>query len=273
MSVIRLIVLSWPKPIKVTSSGCRAARSESRSTRGPTRSPVRPAGRHRQFAEGATALLRDPAPRRGHRPEHRRRASWPRGGFHDAEVHQARRSAGRRHNPVPARPTPPKGTGPRTLPPAPIGFRCRRPCCPRCGHGCRGWARRKYCYFVAYGVRICGSERVIGRLIRRQVQRIWRVNVTRVIRNFPARNPAGAAPLAARMTVGELNAAVRSARILEPDSVGSELMADRCLQLVHQLADADVRGHTVIIVLPEGRVSAYGLELVEQLVYGRAAED
>jgi hypothetical protein len=88
-------------------------------------------------------------------------------------VHQARRSAGRRNNPVPARRTPPKGTGPRTLPPAPIGFRCRRPCCPRCGHGCRGWARRTYRSFVAYGVRICSAERVIDRLIRRQGQRIY----------------------------------------------------------------------------------------------------
>ncbi len=75
-----------------------------------------------------------------------------------AKYRQARRSAGRRHNPVPARRTSPEGTGPRALPSAPAGFRRRRARCSRCGHGCRGWARRTYRSFVANGVRICGSE-------------------------------------------------------------------------------------------------------------------
>lgn len=83
-------------------------------------------------------------------------------------VHQARRSAGSRHNPVPAQRTPPKGTGPN-LPPASIAFRRRRACCPRCGHGRRGWARRTHRSFVVYGVRVCGSERVIDRLIRSRI--------------------------------------------------------------------------------------------------------
>jgi hypothetical protein len=48
--------------------------------------PVRPQGRHQQLAEGAPALLRHPAPGRGHGPEHRGRSPRPRRGLDDLEV-------------------------------------------------------------------------------------------------------------------------------------------------------------------------------------------
>ena len=63
----------------------QAARRGTRTDDSPV-PPVRPPGRHHHLAERAPALFRHPALGRGHRPEHRRRASRPRGRFHHLEV-------------------------------------------------------------------------------------------------------------------------------------------------------------------------------------------
>ena len=106
--------------------------------------PVRPPGRHHQLAEGAPALLRHPAPGRGHRPEHRGRTPRPRRGLDDLEVlcpvHPPRRPGRRHRHPLPARRPPQEGTPPRAVPPASVGFRWRRPRSPRRGHRPASWA-------------------------------------------------------------------------------------------------------------------------------------
>ena len=106
--------------------------------------PVRPPRRHHQLAEGVPALLRDPAPGRGHRPEHRRRTPRPRGGVHHLEVlrpvYQARRPARRGGHSLSARRTPQEGAPARTVRPASAYLGERQPCCPRRHHRPPGWA-------------------------------------------------------------------------------------------------------------------------------------